>query len=239
MGAAVGPFIGGWLIAAVSWRLIFVINLPIAVVVAVVWRHVPESRDVEATAPIDVAGGALVTAGLTGLTYGLIPGPANGWTSGPVLAALAGGVLLLAAFAGREHRSAAPMLPLSLFSSAQFTAAYRIDTPYMKRFPHACTAVGGFKPDCPRAPDRARGVRSAGRRCEQRAVVREHVARVGAVLGWHAVVAIRLLRRPDAVGELAARAVSAYTVPPAAIAIARQAAAHGVAAGGDPAEPRR
>jgi MFS family permease len=124
VGTAIGPFIGGWLIAAVSWRLIFVINLPIAaVVVAVAWKHVPESRDVDSTAPIDVTGGVLVTAGLTGLTYGLIQGPATGWTSGPVLAALAGGVLLLAAFAGWEHRSATPMLTLSLFSSAQFTAA--------------------------------------------------------------------------------------------------------------------
>jgi len=124
VGTAIGPFIGGWLIAAASWRLIFAINLPIAaLVVAVAWRHVPESRDEDATGPIDVTGGALATAGLIGLTYGLIQGPANGWGSGPVLAALACGILLLVAFAVWESRSPAPMLPLSLFSSAQFTAA--------------------------------------------------------------------------------------------------------------------
>ena len=123
VGTAVGPFIGGWLIAAVSWRLIFAINLPIAAfVVAVAWRHVPESRDPDATAPVDAVGGVLATSGLTGLTYGLIQGPAGGWTSGPVLAALGSGVFLLGAFAGWERRAAAPMLPLSLFSAAQFTA---------------------------------------------------------------------------------------------------------------------
>jgi len=124
VGTAIGPFIGGWLIAAVSWRLIFAINLPIAALVVVVaWRHVPESRDADATGPIDVTGGVLATIGLIGLTYGLIQGPANGWTSGPVLAALACGILLLAAFAVWESHTPAPMLPLSLFSSTQFTAA--------------------------------------------------------------------------------------------------------------------
>jgi EmrB/QacA subfamily drug resistance transporter len=123
VGTAIGPFLGGWLVQAVSWRLIFYINLPIAVlVVAVTWRHVPESRDKDATAPIDIAGGALITLGLIGLTYGLIEGPVRGWLSGQVLAALTVGVALLAAFAWRERSIAEPMLPLSLFSSAQFTA---------------------------------------------------------------------------------------------------------------------
>lgn len=76
VGSAIGPFLGGWLIQAVSWRLIFVINLPIAaLVVAVGLRHVPESRDPGATGKVDVTGGALITAGLIGLTYGLIEGP--------------------------------------------------------------------------------------------------------------------------------------------------------------------
>ena len=124
VGTAIGPFIGGWLVQAVSWRLIFVINLPLAaLVVAVTMRHVPESRDPAATGRIDVAGGTLVTLGLVGLTYGLIEGPAGHWASPGVLAALAAGAVLLAAFVWQEHRSAAPMLPLSLFASAQFTAA--------------------------------------------------------------------------------------------------------------------
>ena len=123
VGTAVGPFLGGWLIQAGSWRLIFVINVPLAVLVVVVtMRHVPESRDPEATGPVDVRGGTLVTLGLVGLTYGLIQGPGGHWASPVVLAALAGGLVLLGAFVWQERQSAAPMLPLSLFASTEFTA---------------------------------------------------------------------------------------------------------------------
>jgi EmrB/QacA subfamily drug resistance transporter len=123
VGTAIGPFLGGWLVQAASWRLIFVINLPVAAaVVAVAWRHVPESHDPDATGRVDLTGGALVTLGLVGLTYGLIEGPTRGWTDPAVLAALAGGVLLLAAFAAWERRARNPMLPLDLFASTQFTA---------------------------------------------------------------------------------------------------------------------
>ena len=123
VGTAIGPFLGGWLVAAVSWRLIFAINLPLAVIVVVVtWRHVPESHDPDATAPIDVTGGVLGTLGLVGLTYGLIQGPVSGWGNSLVLAALIGGIVLLVVFVAWERRAPAPMLPLSLFSSSQFTA---------------------------------------------------------------------------------------------------------------------
>ena len=123
VGSAIGPFLGGWLIQAVSWRLIFVINLPVAaLVVAVSVRHVPESRDPSATGPIDVAGSALVTLGLVGLTYGLIEGPSAGWAAGP-LAALIGGAVVLAAFVLWERRAAEPIMPLGMFASAQFSTA--------------------------------------------------------------------------------------------------------------------
>jgi EmrB/QacA subfamily drug resistance transporter len=124
VGSAIGPFLGGWLIQAASWRLIFVINLPVAaLVVAVSLRHVPESRDPSATGPVDVAGSILVTVGLIGLTYGLIEGPAVGWTHPGPLAALIGGVILLTAFVAWERRAAEPVMPLSMFRSAQFSAA--------------------------------------------------------------------------------------------------------------------
>jgi EmrB/QacA subfamily drug resistance transporter len=124
VGSAIGPFLGGWLIQAVSWRLIFGINLPLAVlVVAVSLRHVPESRDPQATGRLDTVGGALVTLGLVGLTYGLIEGPTVGWTTPAPLTALIAGCVLLAAFVAWERRSAEPMMPLSLFASAQFSAA--------------------------------------------------------------------------------------------------------------------
>jgi EmrB/QacA subfamily drug resistance transporter len=124
VGSAIGPFIGGWLIQAVSWRLIFAINVPFAaVVVAVSLRHVPESRDVNATGRVDVTGGALVTVGLIGLTYGLIEGPIKGWSSPLPLVALIAGVALRAAFIWWERRAKQPVMPLSLFRSAQFSAA--------------------------------------------------------------------------------------------------------------------
>jgi EmrB/QacA subfamily drug resistance transporter len=124
VGTAVGPFLGGWLISAVSWRLIFFINLPLAaVVVAVGLRHVPESHDPGETGRLDYVGGMLVTLGLVGLTYGLINGPAVGWTAPGSVTALIAGVLLLAAFIVWERRAPEPLLPLSLFSSLQFSAA--------------------------------------------------------------------------------------------------------------------
>ncbi|WP_042364289.1 MFS transporter [Streptacidiphilus neutrinimicus] len=124
VATAIGPFVGGWLVQAVSWRLIFAINLPLAVVVVVLGiRHVPESRDpAAAEGSVDVTGGALITLGLVGLTYGLIEGPSRGWQSAAVLTSLLGGLALLGAFVWWENRTPHPMLPLSLFSSRQFTA---------------------------------------------------------------------------------------------------------------------
>jgi EmrB/QacA subfamily drug resistance transporter len=123
VGTAIGPFLGGWLIQAVSWRLIFFINLPMAVLVVLVGlRHLPESRDTSLTGRVDLVGGVLVTVGLIGLTYGLIEG-AGGWTKSAPLTALVVGVVLLAAFIAYERRRTAPLLNLKLFASTQFTAA--------------------------------------------------------------------------------------------------------------------
>jgi EmrB/QacA subfamily drug resistance transporter len=123
VASAVGPFLGGWLVQAASWRLIFAINLPIAAAVVIIARrHVPESRDGDATGRVDLAGGALVTFGLTGLTYGLIQGPVAGWSNPPVLAALVLGGVLLAGFIVWEHHTSTPILPLYLFTSTQFSA---------------------------------------------------------------------------------------------------------------------
>jgi EmrB/QacA subfamily drug resistance transporter len=122
--AAVGPFVGGWLVEAVSWRLIFLINLPLAaVVVWVAVRHVPESRDPGAAAELDYTGAALAAIGLAGVVYALTDGPNLGWTSTQILAAGAAGVAALVAFVLWERRSPHPMLPLDIFASRQFTAA--------------------------------------------------------------------------------------------------------------------
>jgi EmrB/QacA subfamily drug resistance transporter len=124
VGVAVGPFLGGWLVEAVSWRLVFYINLPLALVVVVfTLLHVPESRDMTVVGdPVDVTGAVLVSLGLLGIVFGLIEGPTLGWTSVGVLASLAAGVVFLASFLEHERRTAEPMLPLEIFRSKQFSA---------------------------------------------------------------------------------------------------------------------
>ena len=120
---AVGPFLGGWLIGAVSWRLVFFINLPVASFA--VWaalRHVPESRDEDADRHVDVPGAVAVTAGLGGAVYALIEGPARGTSPVIVVMAVVSAVALVL-FVVVELRSPHPMVPMSLFRSRQFSAA--------------------------------------------------------------------------------------------------------------------
>lgn len=124
VATAVGPFVGGWLITAVSWRLVFFINVPLtAAVLLMTARHVPESRARDSRGPLDVIGAVSVTAGLIALTYGLIEGSATGWTSPAVMSPLIAGAVLLGLFLLVESRAREPLLPLGLFASAQFTAA--------------------------------------------------------------------------------------------------------------------
>ncbi len=124
VATAVGPFVGGYLIQAVSWRLIFLINLPL--VVAVVWiavRHVPETRDPTAVGRLDVPGAGLATVGLGALIYGLIEGTTAGWSAGRVVIALAIAAVAALVFVLVELRTAHPMLPLGIFRARQFSGA--------------------------------------------------------------------------------------------------------------------
>jgi EmrB/QacA subfamily drug resistance transporter len=124
LAAAAGPLVGGYLIAAGSWRYVFFINIPIAIgVLAIAGRHVPESRDPTAGGRVDAAGAALAVVFLAGLTYGLIEEPALGWTSPAVMAALIAAAVAFPAFLAVERSSHSPMLPLSVFRSGQFSAA--------------------------------------------------------------------------------------------------------------------
>jgi EmrB/QacA subfamily drug resistance transporter len=123
IATALGPFLGGYLIDSVSWRWVFVINLPIAAAaVAIAKRHVPESRDEHAGARLDVVGSALLTVGLAGVVYALIEGPGHDW-SGRAVALGVIGVVALAAFLMVEARKANPMVPLDIFRSQQFSGA--------------------------------------------------------------------------------------------------------------------
>ena len=124
VAGAIGPFLGGWLIEAASWRLVFLINVPLAaLVIFVALRHVPESANPAAARRFDVAGLVTGAGGLAGLTYGFTAWAADGPGSPAVLAALAVGVGGLAAFLVVESRSSEPMLPLELFKIRPFTAA--------------------------------------------------------------------------------------------------------------------
>ncbi|HZD75243.1 MAG TPA: MFS transporter [Actinomycetota bacterium] len=124
VATAVAPLLGGFLTQAVSWRLVFLINLPFtAVALWAAIRHVPESRDPSLGRGLDLSGAALAALGLAGITYALTEGPDSGWSSPVVLVAAAGGVAALAGFVAAEHFGRHPLLPLGLFGSRQFSSA--------------------------------------------------------------------------------------------------------------------
>ena len=121
VAAALGPFLGG-LVVEVSWRWVFLLNVPLcAAVVAVALRHVPESSDPQAARSVDVLGAVLGALGLAGVTYALIALGEDGRTG---TAALTGGagLVLLVAFVAVERRLREPLLPPGIFASRQFTA---------------------------------------------------------------------------------------------------------------------
>ena len=121
--AAIGPVAGGYLVENISWRAAFLINVPLAIIVLwLVFRHVPESRDPDARR-LDIPGAVLTTAGLGGVVFGLIESQSNGFGDPLVLVSLALGAAALVAFVLVERRSREPMMPLSLFRSRNFSGA--------------------------------------------------------------------------------------------------------------------
>ncbi len=114
IASAVGPFLGGWLIDVWSWRLVFLINVPLATAtIAIALRHVPETRSHD-TAPLDHPGAALASIGLATACWALIE---SQWIVG------IGAVTVLGAFLVVEMRAPHPMLPLALFRNPQFSGA--------------------------------------------------------------------------------------------------------------------
>src|SRR5579883_321132 len=122
--SAIGPVLGGWLVQYASWRWVFFINVPVAVIVLTIlfWR-VPESYGEETSRRLDYPGALLATLGLGGIVFGLIQAGSTGFGDPEVLVALAVGAIALVAFLTVEARSRAPMVPLSLFRSPTFSGA--------------------------------------------------------------------------------------------------------------------
>jgi EmrB/QacA subfamily drug resistance transporter len=120
----IGPLAGGWLVTNASWRWIFLINVPFAIVTAVLVAYaVPPRAAGNERARIDVLGGVLCVLGLGGPVFALIEEPQRGWTDPIILVSLFGGVALFGLFIFWESRVAQPMLPLRLFSKRNFSYA--------------------------------------------------------------------------------------------------------------------
>jgi len=127
IAGALGPVAGGWLVDAVGWRAIFLVNLPIAAAAAwLSWRNIDESRS-DDPAPLDLAGAALATVGLGLATFGLTALAARGAAASGDADALAGASALVAGLAAlvafvvveaRLGRNA--MVPLALFGTRAF-----------------------------------------------------------------------------------------------------------------------
>ena len=121
VAGALGPFLGGWLVDVGSWRLVFLINLPLAAgVVPVALRHVPETRDPMAPRGFDVGGALLCAAALGGITYGLIAWGHQGFGRVSTWLPVVLGAAAAAAFIQVERSSRHPMLPLDVFASRLF-----------------------------------------------------------------------------------------------------------------------
>jgi EmrB/QacA subfamily drug resistance transporter len=119
---ALGPVLGGWLIDTVGWRAVFLINLPLsiaAIILAIIFVRNQHRDDI--TPALDLSGGALATASLGALTWGLTAGAGQGgWTPGAVLLACAGAVLMLGFLAVERSKRDVAMMPLALFGSSSF-----------------------------------------------------------------------------------------------------------------------
>lgn len=118
VATAIGPFAGGWLVEAASWRWIFLLNLPVAALTLVAARHVPESRNEEMAPGLDVPGALAAAVGLGGITWALIG--AEGDAPGVGVAAVVG-VLALVGFVALQARSRHPLVPLELFADRWFS----------------------------------------------------------------------------------------------------------------------
>ncbi len=118
----IGPLLGGWLIGVSSWRVIFLLNVPVALVtVTIASRLRGQRHDLRKGVRVDLPGAFLCAAGLGLLVAGFIEQPSLGWHDPLVPGGIAGGLVLLALFVVYEMHAPAPMLPLELFRRRNFS----------------------------------------------------------------------------------------------------------------------
>lgn len=124
LGLTVAPSLGGWLTDAFSWRAVFYINIPVGFLALYLsWRFIPRERVERQTENFDLPGAFFFLTGLVSLLFGLNQGHAYGWLSAPILGTIGASVVLLGVFVFIEYRRANPMLDLSLFKHATFSAS--------------------------------------------------------------------------------------------------------------------
>jgi EmrB/QacA subfamily drug resistance transporter len=120
---AIGPSLGGLIVDSASWRWIFLINPPIAVIsIFLAWRVVPESKDPGAVKSLDLPGVGLISVSVFCLTFALIEGQHYGWTSPLILGLFGACVVLFGLFYWREHACRQPLIDFSLFRDRTFSA---------------------------------------------------------------------------------------------------------------------
>jgi EmrB/QacA subfamily drug resistance transporter len=123
-GAAVGLLMGGVLTDLLSWRWVFIVNLPVGIgALVAALRYVPESRGPELRRTFDLAGAFAVTSGLVIAVFGIVKAQQYGWGSGRTLGTLAVAAVLLGAFFFVEKRSPAPLVRLSILRIRTLAAA--------------------------------------------------------------------------------------------------------------------
>jgi EmrB/QacA subfamily drug resistance transporter len=121
VATAIGPFVGGLFTDALTWRWVFLVNIPLGMAaIAMVLAFVPESRDNTVPRRIDLYGLAAVAAGIAAVTFAVDRGQEWGWVSAGVIVAFAGGLALLYAFVAIERRVRFPLVDLALFRNRPY-----------------------------------------------------------------------------------------------------------------------
>ena len=122
--AAVGPVLGGWFIQKLSWRWAFFINVPIGVIVLLLlFLFVPAKQENSASKHVDWLGAIVVAASLAAIVFGLLELPTFGGSNAIVLVTLIGGTVGMVLFVVIEARQQAPMMPVDVFHSRNFSGA--------------------------------------------------------------------------------------------------------------------